>query len=209
METPIKELVLNPNLYSIVFLKDGVPVSPQIDMTGFRDYKMKTLGISLDTWDRLYVAKMNGITDFTHYALPNSLNVSPFSLEGMDVKTFKWVQFNPKTFEIMPNISTVSDLGYEKQLRKQIIKCIESYGFTIYDRRNDDSDKYELNSDDNQIELLLSCNTITLAVTYFRTSQKRTIAERYRIDRIEQLDFLLLNGRIGYLIERCKKINQD
>jgi hypothetical protein len=109
METPIKELVLNPDIYSIVFLKDGIPVSPQIDMTGFRDYKMKTLGISLDTWDRLHVAKMNGITDFTHYALPNSLNVSPFSLEGMDIKTFEWVQFNPKTFEIMPNKDMLSN----------------------------------------------------------------------------------------------------
>jgi hypothetical protein len=103
METIKKGDTLNPNLYSIVFLKDGVPVSPQIDMTGFYEYKTKTLGVSLDTSDRLHIAKMNGITDFTHYVLPHSLKLNPDSLEGMDVKTLKWCQFNPKTFEIIPS----------------------------------------------------------------------------------------------------------
>jgi len=85
-----------------LFLKDGIPVSPQIDMAGFRDYKIKTLGASLDIYDRLYVAKMNGITGFTHYVLPHSLKLRPNSLEGMDVRTLEWVNFNPKTFEIQP-----------------------------------------------------------------------------------------------------------
>lgn len=114
METIKKGDTLNPNLYSIVFLKDGVPVSPQIDMTGFYEYKTKTLGVSLDTWDRLHVAKMNGITDFTHYVLPHSLKLTPDSLEGMDVKTLKWVQFNPKTFEIQSTVSNnVNDPNFD------------------------------------------------------------------------------------------------
>jgi hypothetical protein len=204
METIKKGDTLNPNLYSIVFLKDGVPVSPQIDMTGFYEYKTKTLGVSLDTSDRLHIAKMNGITDFTHYVLPHSLKLNPDSLEGMDVKTLKWCQFNPKTFEIIPSELKESDLCCEKQLHKEIIKHIGYYGFYVCESINKDTEKYELNSHDNLIELLLSFNTISLFVTYFRSAYRETIAKRYKIERIEQLDFLLLNGRIGGLIERCK-----
>lgn len=128
METIKNGDTLNPNLYSIVFLKDGVPVSPQIDMTGFYEYKTKTLGVSLDTWDRLHVAKMNGITDFTHYVLPHSLKLTPDSLEGMDVKTLKWVQFNPKTFEIQSTVSNnVNDPNFDiNEARSEFNKWINN-----------------------------------------------------------------------------------
>lgn len=113
-----------------------------------------------------------------------------------------------KLFDVVKNNIRESDLDYKKQLQKQIIECIESYGFTLMSE-NDGYFKYTFIRNENTLTISVSQNVISLYSERDGIDYKQPLAERYKIDKIEQLDFLLLNGRIGYLIERVKIINPD
>jgi hypothetical protein len=108
-----------------------------------------------------------------------------------------------KLFDVVKNTIRESDLDYEKQLHKQIFDRMKSYGFTLLSE-NDGFFKYTFVSNKNTLTLYVSSNVISLYSESDGIDYKQPLAERYKIDKIEQLDFLLLNGRIGYLIERVK-----
>jgi hypothetical protein len=94
-------------------------------------------------------------------------------------------------------------------IQKEGIKIdFEKYGFVL---RNESEDKfmafYEFKLDKHTlVELAITFNnTVTIDVDHYddkgEWSSKLTVANRYQVETQDQFDFLILNGRVGWVFK--------
>jgi hypothetical protein len=84
------------------------------------------------------------------------------------------------------------------QLESAFIDVLK-YGFTLREEKGD-LRTYEKRQADLIIVLIEAANMYTLY--YWQADNKVNVANRYIVERQEQLDFLILNGRVGWIFKQ-------
>lgn len=91
----------------------------------------------------------------------------------------------------------------KKILYKQVIERIEKYGFVLLLEQEGYCEYVYHTNNDGVILLGLSLNAVSIHHEHADVDFKQVIADRYWIENMEQLDFLLLNSlHIGDIIKK-------
>lgn len=79
----------------------------------------------------------------------------------------------------------------------------EKYGFTLINTTNNGIKEYRFAVCDGEFIELVRLDDI-FSLDYFYKDTKMVVANRYRCNSDEDFEFLLFNGRVGYIFKPVK-----